>query len=33
MARGLSNIADMIIAGIFAWCFTPDFYSAMRLQA
>src|SRR5207253_5952356 len=28
MARGLGNTADMVITGIFPWCFTPDFYSA-----
>ena len=28
MARGLGNVADMVITGIFPWCFTPDFYSA-----
>jgi pimeloyl-ACP methyl ester carboxylesterase len=27
MARGLGNVPDMIITGIFPWCFTPDFYS------
>jgi pimeloyl-ACP methyl ester carboxylesterase len=28
MARGLGNVPDMVITGIFPWCFTPDFYSA-----
>jgi len=28
MARGLGNVADMVITGIFPWCFTPDFYSS-----
>ena len=27
MAGGLGNVPDMIITGIFPWCFTPDFYS------
>ncbi len=28
MASGLGVVADMVITGIFPWCFTPDFYSA-----
>jgi pimeloyl-ACP methyl ester carboxylesterase len=28
MARGLGSVADMVITGIFPWCFTPEFYSA-----
>ena len=28
MARAFGSVADMIITGIFPWCFTPDFYSA-----
>ena len=28
MARGLGNVADMVIKGIFPWCFTPELYSA-----
>jgi pimeloyl-ACP methyl ester carboxylesterase len=28
MARGLGNVAEMVVTGIFPWCFTPDFYSA-----
>jgi pimeloyl-ACP methyl ester carboxylesterase len=28
MARGLGNVPEMIITGIFPWCFTPDFYSS-----
>ncbi len=27
MASGMGNVSDMIITGIFPWCFTPDFYS------
>jgi pimeloyl-ACP methyl ester carboxylesterase len=27
MARGLGNVPDMILTGIFPWCFTPEFYS------
>jgi pimeloyl-ACP methyl ester carboxylesterase len=26
-ARGLGNVPDMILTGIFPWCFTPEFYS------
>ena len=28
MARGLGNVTDMVIKGIFPWCFTPELYSA-----
>jgi pimeloyl-ACP methyl ester carboxylesterase len=28
MARGLGSVADVVITGIFPWCFTPEFYSA-----
>jgi pimeloyl-ACP methyl ester carboxylesterase len=28
MARQLDTVADMVVTGIFPWCFTPDFYSA-----
>jgi len=28
MARGLGNVADMVIKGIFPWCFTPELYAA-----
>jgi 3-oxoadipate enol-lactonase len=28
MATGLGSVADMVITGIFPWCFTPGFYSA-----
>jgi pimeloyl-ACP methyl ester carboxylesterase len=28
MATGLGSIPDMIIAGIFPWCFTPELYAA-----
>jgi pimeloyl-ACP methyl ester carboxylesterase len=28
MARGLDSVADMVITGIFPWCFAPDYYSA-----
>jgi pimeloyl-ACP methyl ester carboxylesterase len=27
MARGLGTMPDVVITGIFPWCFTPDFYS------
>jgi 3-oxoadipate enol-lactonase len=28
MARGLGSVPDMVIAGIFPWCFTPELYAA-----
>ena len=28
MARGFGTVADVVITGIFPWCFTPEFYSA-----
>ena len=28
MARELGSVADMIIQGIFPWCFTPELYAA-----
>jgi pimeloyl-ACP methyl ester carboxylesterase len=28
MATSLGSVPDMIIMGIFPWCFTPDFYSS-----
>src|SRR5215469_8953333 len=28
MARGLDSVTDMVIAGIFPWCFTPELYAA-----
>jgi 3-oxoadipate enol-lactonase len=28
MARGLGNVAEMVIKGIFPWCFTPELYAA-----
>ena len=28
MARGLGSVAEMIIQGIFPWCFTPELYAA-----
>ena len=28
MAGGLSNVAEMVIQGIFPWCFTPELYAA-----
>jgi 3-oxoadipate enol-lactonase len=28
MARGLGSVTDMVIAGIFPWCFTPEEYAA-----
>jgi pimeloyl-ACP methyl ester carboxylesterase len=27
MATGLDSVTDMVIEGIFPWCFTPEFYS------
>jgi 3-oxoadipate enol-lactonase len=28
MARGLGSVTDMVIQGIFPWCFTPELYAA-----
>jgi pimeloyl-ACP methyl ester carboxylesterase len=28
MAKGLPSVADMVIQGIFPWCFTPELYAA-----
>jgi pimeloyl-ACP methyl ester carboxylesterase len=28
MARGLGSVTEMVIQGIFPWCFTPDLYAA-----
>ena len=28
MARGLDSVTNMVIAGIFPWCFTPELYAA-----
>jgi len=28
MAKALGNVTDMVIAGIFPWCFTPELYAA-----
>jgi 3-oxoadipate enol-lactonase len=28
MAQGLGSVADMVIRGIFPWCFTPEMYAA-----
>ncbi len=28
MAKALDSVADMVIAGIFPWCFTPELYAA-----
>jgi pimeloyl-ACP methyl ester carboxylesterase len=28
MAKGLGSVTDMVIQGIFPWCFTPDLYAA-----
>ena len=28
MAKALGSVADMVIRGIFPWCFTPELYSA-----
>ncbi|NLA95993.1 MAG: alpha/beta fold hydrolase [Clostridiaceae bacterium] len=27
MARGLGSVTEMVIAGIFPWCFTPELYA------
>ncbi|NLA95774.1 MAG: alpha/beta fold hydrolase [Clostridiaceae bacterium] len=27
MARGLDSVTEMVITGIFPWCFTPDLYA------
>ena len=27
MARGLGNVTEMVIQGIFPWCFTPELYA------
>jgi pimeloyl-ACP methyl ester carboxylesterase len=27
IAKGLGNVAEMIVQGIFPWCFTPELYS------
>lgn len=27
MAKGFGSVPEMVIEGIFPWCFTPDFYS------
>src|SRR5262249_52488039 len=28
MAKALDNVTDMVIQGIFPWCFTPELYAA-----
>ena len=28
MARGLGDVTEMVISGIFPWCFTPELYAA-----
>jgi 3-oxoadipate enol-lactonase len=28
MAKGLGSVTDMVILGIFPWCFTPELYAA-----
>jgi 3-oxoadipate enol-lactonase len=28
MAKGLNSVPDMVIGGIFPWCFTPELYAA-----
>jgi len=28
IARGLDSVTDMVITGIFPWCFTPELYAA-----
>ena len=28
MAQGLDNVTEMVIKGIFPWCFTPELYAA-----
>ena len=28
MAQGFGNVPDLVIKGIFPWCFTPEFYAA-----
>ena len=28
IAKGLNNVPDMVVQGIFPWCFTPDLYAA-----
>jgi 3-oxoadipate enol-lactonase len=28
MARGLDSVTEMVIAGIFPWCFTPELYAS-----
>jgi 3-oxoadipate enol-lactonase len=28
IARGLGDVTDMVISGIFPWCFTPELYAA-----
>ena len=28
MAKGFGSVTDVVITGIFPWCFTPEFYSA-----
>ncbi len=28
IAQGMDSVADMVIAGVFPWCFTPELYAA-----
>jgi pimeloyl-ACP methyl ester carboxylesterase len=28
MAKGMGNVTEMIVLGIFPWCFTPELYAA-----
>src|SRR4030095_1967369 len=28
MAKGLGSVTEMVILGIFPWCFTPELYAA-----
>jgi hypothetical protein len=28
MAKALGSVAEMVILGIFPWCFTPELYAA-----
>jgi pimeloyl-ACP methyl ester carboxylesterase len=27
IAKGMANVSDMVVAGIFPWCFTPELYA------
>src|SRR6185312_11061707 len=28
MAKGLGNVSEMVVLGIFPWCFTPELYTS-----